>query len=244
MQTLKGKTVFIAVADSVVGRACARVLSMRGANICLAAANEDDAQRVAKELNGAPFSCVSLDVKDETSWQKAFAASVATHGALDIFVQCVGRYHGGSPIVETSLADFKDAIYDTGVAAWLGQKQAILTMRAGGAGGGIIHVTSLLGRDAIPNAAATCAASSGIVMSSKAAALECAKNKDKIVVNTVLAGPVDGDNGEHYPPVEDCLAGSLVSADDVAEAVLFYATDGAAYMTGTELPVEGGMLCQ
>ena len=81
-------------------------------------------------------------------------------------------------------------------------------------------------------------------MSARAAALECAKAGDGIVVNTVLAGPVQGDDGRCFPPT-DLLPDALpVTPQDVAAAVLFYATDGAAYMTGTELPVDRGMLCR
>ena len=81
-------------------------------------------------------------------------------------------------------------------------------------------------------------------MSARAAALECAKAADGIVVNTVLAGPVVGDHGRCFPASAVLPESPMVSPEDVAQAVLFYATDGAAYMTGTELPVDGGRLCR
>ncbi len=71
---------------------------------------------------------------------------------------------------------------------------------------------------------ATSVATAGILYSSKAAALECAREKDGIVVNAVLVGDVP--------------------ASDIAESVFFYATDGAAYMTGTDLPVDDGYLVE
>ena len=174
----------------------------------------------------------------EAAWESLFQRVHTELGELDIFVCCLDS-PTGSPICDTDLANFRDALYDTALDGWLGQKHAILNMR-GGSGGCILHVISVLARAPAEKAAGSCAGLAGVLMSSKAAALECAKNEDDIVVNTVLVGPL---------PEQDDLVERLggvvpISIDGVADTVLYLASDGAAYMTGTELAVDGGFLCQ
>ena len=242
MGSLGGKTAFISAATSVVGTACARLLAAEGARVCVADADHDAVARLAAELQAPDALGVALDMQDEASWTAALQRCAADLQAPHIVVLCSGAFHGGRPIVDTGLSVFREALYGSGFAAWLGQKQAVLALRAAGDGGAIIHVTSLLGRIAAEGAAGACAGSAGVVMSARAAALECAKAADGIVVNTVLSGPVAGDDGRCFPAGLTLPDAPTVAPEDVAAAVLFYATAGAAYMTGTELPVDGGRL--
>ena len=77
-------------------------------------------------------------------------------------------------------------------------------------------------------------------MSSKAAALECAKNNDDITVNTVLVGP-----RSKQEDLTQLLPGAgVVSPDAAADAILYFLSPDAAYLTGTEMAVDGGFLCQ
>ena len=241
MADLTGKTAFISAATSVVGRACATALSASGARVCLADADAAAAASLARTLAPAT-TFIGLDSCDEGSWQEATAHCLAELQALDILVHCEGCFDGSRPIIDTPLEDFKAALYGSGMAGWLALKHGILTMRKAGRGGAIVQVTSILGRVATANAAASCAAAAGVVMAARAAALECAKHGDGIVVNTVLAAPVAGDDGQSFPDANSVPGATVVAPGDVAEAVLFLASDGAAYMTGTELPVDGGFL--
>jgi NAD(P)-dependent dehydrogenase (short-subunit alcohol dehydrogenase family) len=235
MGLLTGKTAFISAAGSLVGQACASALFDCGARVCLA-----DADRAAIRLPGDPRKslAVDLDVQDEASWQTAFRSCQQELGSLDVVVLCDTGGRGSGRLVDTSLDAFRQILYGTGLVAWTGQKQAVIAMRQAGVGGAIVHVTSVLGVVAAPEAAAYCAGAAGTVMLARAGALECAKAADGIVINTVLSAPVNGEE-------RGCLSTvPRVSPADVAAAVVFYATDGAAYMTGTELPVDRGFVCQ
>jgi len=235
---LGGKTAFIAGASSAVGRACAVALAGCGAQICLADDDERRVSDVAATLGMPKVLALPLDFRDEASWRKALEDCLTGLGSLDVLVLCPSGRSGNGAIVDTSLESFRDTLYETGFTAWLGQKQGVLAMRAVARGGAIIHVTSVLGVMAAPGVAACCAGAAGSVMSARAAALECAKAGDGIVVNTVLCGAVEGCEPGHLPDAP------RVQPEDVAAAVVFYATDGARYMTGTELPVDGGLLCR
>ena len=235
MASLEGKTAFITAAGSAVGQACAAALAASGASLCLA-----DHDQTAIPTSDYPTRSLKLrlDLHTEASWQDAFRRCQQELGGLDVVVLCNAAGRGGGRIVDTSLDAFREVLYGTGLVAWIGQKQAVLAMRKAGQGGAIVHVSSVLGVIAAPDAAAFCAAAAGIVMSARAGALECAKAADGIVINTVLSAPVSAEDRGCLPDVPP------VEPEDVAAAVVFYATDGAAYMTGTELPVDAGLLCR
>ena len=166
VSSLSGKTAFVFGANCAIGQACAETLSVQGARLFTADHNDLD------------------DRGSDEAWQDLLQRSVKKLGRLDIYVHC-DPVAPGRPVCETPLSDFREALYDSALSAWLGQKHAILAMREHG-GGAIVQVISTLARAAAVNAAAGCAAHAGILMSSKAAALECAKHNDGIVINAVL----------------------------------------------------------
>ena len=180
----------------------------------------------------------NFDHLSDAGWATLMRQCLQKLGHLDIFICCAPRA-SGTPITDTSLDEFQATLYGSALTAWLGQKHAIMAMRAHGQPGAIVHITSILARSVAQNAAARSAAEAGILMSSKAAALECAKQQDNILVNTVLAGPIQEDG-----PQGLLRDSPLVGAADVAAAAVFLASDGARYTTGTELAVDRAMLAQ
>ncbi len=243
MGDLGGKTAFISAATTAVGRACAQALGSSGAALCLADPDLDAAQHLAAAIDAPAALATGLQPQSADSWSTATARCLSEFDRLDVLVLCAGPRAAESGISDTRLEDFRAALHGVGLAAWLGQKYGVLAMRAAGRGGAVVHVTSVLGRLAAPRAAAVCAGSAGVLMSARAAALECAKAGDGIVVNTVLTGPVAGDEEHCFSAAANVPDAVLVTPQDVAAAVLFYATHGAAYMTGTEIPVDGGRSC-
>lgn len=215
------RPVFVAGVDNAVGRAIATRFRAAGAAVFEAEAE-------------AP-----LDVLDPASWREALERCTASLGPPGIVALARHRVPR-SNLDSTSRAAFEASFVDLGTAGWLAQQQAILALRAAG-GGVLVHVLSVLARVAAPGVAAPCAASRGLLMSAKSAALECARARDGVVVNVVLAGRVEGD-AEHWPDGSLLPTAPVVTVDEIAAAVRFMACEGAAYMTGADLPVDGGFL--
>ncbi|MBT4740959.1 MAG: SDR family oxidoreductase [Rhodospirillaceae bacterium] len=223
MTDLSNKVAFVAGARSSIGRACISALRSAGAQICAVGAGDADRN-------------LDVDVYDAESWDEAFDTCVKTLGRLDVLViPTAGK--SSPPIEDAALAGFVSTHRAMVVPAFLAQNRGIVAMRKAGNGGAVVHVIPAAARAGLEGAVAACTASAGILFSSKSASLECAKEKDGIVVNAVLVGPVAGEPQLPYP--KDVAA---VPPQAVADAVLFYATDGAVYMSGMDLPVDGGFL--
>lgn len=225
MTDMKSKTVFVAEGANPVAQACVARFRAEGAQICV--------------VNGSGGDLgVEVDVQSEASWEAAFATCRAELGGPDIIV--IPSFASGSVGIDTlDVEDFVTVHRSMAVPAFLAQNKGILAMRGAGIEGAVIHILPAAARAAVGNAAAVCTAAAGILFSSKSAALECAKAKDGIVVNALLAGPVDdADELDYGVHVES------VSPDQIAEAALFFAAEGAVYMTGMDLPVDNGLVAQ
>lgn len=223
MSDLSNKVAFVTNGDSAIARACVDVLSAAGAKVCVA-------DRGAADLT------VKVDMRDPDSWDAAYTTCIEELGGLDVLVIPTPAAPSSS-IEDMPFQDFVESHRSMAIPTFLAQNRGILAMRGVGKGGAIVHVIPAAARAGLEGAVAACTASAGILFSSKSAALECAKAKDGIVVNTVLVGPVAGEPPLPYP--NDLAA---VPPQSIADAVLFYATDGAVYMSGMDLPVDNGFL--
>lgn len=225
MSDLTGKVAFIVNAEHAVGQACVAKLRAAGVRICAAGAGEAD-------LN------VSVDPMDSDSWDTVYTKCINELGGLDVLViPTLGK--ASASIESDSLSDFKATHRGMAVPAFLAQNRGVIAMRSTGQGGAIVHVIPAAARAALDGASAACTASAGILFAAKSASLECAKAKDGLVVNAILVGQLDGENALPYG-----ADATVIKPAEVADAVLFYATDGAVYMSGMDLPVDGGLLAQ
>jgi len=179
------------------------------------------------------------------------------HGRLDVLVNNAGIGIASS-IVELSLADWQrqQAINLDGV--FLGIKHAIPLMRDGG-GGSIINMSSVAGLKGSARLSAYNATKGGVRLLTKGVALECAEERWNIRVNSVHPGIIDTpiwtkltgealQPGSNSPSIDvNALAetgvptGVLGSPRDIANGVLFLASDESAYVTGTELVIDAGL---
>jgi NAD(P)-dependent dehydrogenase (short-subunit alcohol dehydrogenase family) len=155
-----------------------------------------------------------------------------------------------------SLTDFQrqQAINVDGV--FLGVKHGLLAMRAAGHGGSIINMSSVAGLKGAPTLAAYSATKGAVRMFTKAVALECAAAKDGVRVNSVHPGIIETPiwlviagvpGGGNAPPDLDALSAMAVplgvkgQPEDIAQGVLWLASDDARYVTGAELVIDGGL---
>ena len=246
---LADKVALITGGASGMGAGMARLFARQGARVVVADMLEDEGKKVVGEITAANGAAMfqRLDVSSEAEWQAAIAATLAAYGRLDILVNDAGI--SGSAV---------DDLFDT--AAWqrimavnatgtfLGMKFAIPEMKKAG-GGSIVNISSISGVTGQRGIHVAYNASKGAVRTlTKAAAVQ--HGRDRIRVNSVHPGlmPPMRTSGRTADPVvrakmlEGVPLRRAGEVEEVANAVLFLASDEASYITGVELYVDGGFL--
>jgi NAD(P)-dependent dehydrogenase (short-subunit alcohol dehydrogenase family) len=195
------------------------------------------------EQGGATVVAADFDVTSVEGWEQGLAALGDAHGRLDILVTISeAKYDTPTPIAETSLEEFRAVNRDNVEAAFLANRYGVVKMREFGNGGSIVNVAPATATIGISGQAAYCASANGIRMMTRGAALSCCDAKDRIRVNCVQAGRIEG------TPSGDVMANAHVplgragTVEDIAEAVGFLASEEAYYITGYILPIDGGLL--
>ena len=217
-----------------------------------------DGTAVADAVDGA---YVRLDVTDEDSWIAAVAFARKAFGGLDILVNNAGIFWM-KPIIDTALEDFRRMQQVNVEGVFLGLKHAIpaIAERAQrwDGGGSIINLSSVAGLVGQAGGLAYNASKGAVRLMTKSAALECARGGLKIRVNSVHPGIIDTPmmagaaaaisqrTGEGSNSTMERFAlshplGRLGRDIDIANAIKFLASDAAAFMTGSEVVVDGGM---
>jgi NAD(P)-dependent dehydrogenase (short-subunit alcohol dehydrogenase family) len=249
---LEGKVAFISGGARGLGEADVRRFVQEGARVAFGDILEEAGRALESELrgNGAQILFTPLDVTSEKQWERALQATVENFGRLDILVNNAAT--GGPGSIEDTTRTFWDrimAVNLTGV--FLGTKVAIPWMRETG-GGSIVNISSQMGITASTNSNVVYQTSKGAVrMFSKAAAIQHAD--DNIRVNSVHPGPIatekmlagiseNPDQGRYL--VDRVPIGRLGTPEEVANGVLFLASDESSFITGTELLIDGGWVAQ
>jgi 3alpha(or 20beta)-hydroxysteroid dehydrogenase len=234
-----GRTVLVSGAARGQGAEEARRFAAEGARVVLGDVLDDEGAVVAKEIGDAA-TYVHLDVTDEASWA---AAVEACGGSLHVLVNNAGILGAFTPIVDTSLADFQRTLDVNLIGTFLGIKHGGRAIAASG-GGAIVNISSVSGMWGTPFAGSYVASKWAARGLTKTAALEL--GRDGVRVNSIHPGGVRtpmteavGDDGNNawYRRLPIPRIGTV---DDIAGAVLFLASDDAAYITGTELVIDGG----
>ncbi len=252
-----GKVALITGGASGIGRGCAERLAGEGATVIISDIQDDLGNETAAAIAAAGGACTYLhhDVTSEDAWIEVIGSMERRHGGLHVLVNNAGIGIGGS-IVEMTLADWQrqQAINLDGV--FLGIKHAIPLMRTVG-GGSIINMSSVAGLKGNARLAAYNATKGGVRLLTKGVALECAQERWNIRVNSVHPGVIDTpiwtkvvpaslEPGANAVDVAEMAAAAVPTGVagqplDIANAVLFLASDDSSYITGTELVVDGGL---
>ncbi|MEE2890773.1 MAG: glucose 1-dehydrogenase [Pseudomonadota bacterium] len=255
MGRVAGKVALITGGASGIGRACAERLAEEGAIAIVTDIQDALGAEVVTGIRaaGGEAEYHPHDVTDEAAWMRVIDAVVAAHGGLHVLVNNAGIGVGGS-IVEMELSEWQrqQAINLDGV--FLGVKHGIRAMREAG-GGSIINMSSVAGLKGAPNLAAYNATKGGVRLFTKGVALECAHAGWNIRVNSVHPGIIDTPiwtkvnpdflaEGENAVDVEAMAraavpGGRLGKPLDIANGVLYLASDESSYVSGTELVIDG-----
>ena len=192
---------------------------------------------------------VSLDVTSEENWNQAVAATVARFGKLDILVNNAGIFPLGN-VEDTTVEMWDQVMAINGKGVFLGTKAVIPVMRKAG-GGSIINISSVAGLIGSARAAAYGATKGAVRIFTKSTAVQYAK--EGIRANSVHPGIIDTpmtvptiliDDASREAQMERTPLGRLGQSEDVANGVLFLASDESSFMTGSELVIDGGLTAQ
>jgi len=244
MRMLEGRVALVTGASRGIGRAIAGALAKKGATVIAAARGEHAAEAVAEiAAAGGKAEAVTLDVTDQASVDAAVFGTLERHGRLDILVNNAGIAR--DQLVLRMKREDWDAVIATNLSAAYTCVQAVLKPMIKQRGGRIVNVTSVVGQAGNAGQVNYAASKAGLIGLTKALALEVASRN--ITVNAVAPGLIETDMtraisaGAHEDWAARIPLKRLGTPDDVANAVLFLASDEAAYITGHVLAVNGGM---
>lgn len=240
-----GRIALVTGAAEGIGEACARTLADQGATVILSDINVAKGEGVAKAIgNGARF--MALDVSDLEAWEAVIAAIVREFGGLDILVNNAGGSFAIGPIGGQSLASHQKTLAVNVTGTWSGIRSVESAMAARG-GGSIVNISSIDGFMGIRDMASYVAAKHAVLGLTRALAMELGEKG--IRVNSVHPGITATPVVLAAPPATKARLDKALDSqpikrmgqpEDIANAVLFFASDDSSYCTGTSLVVDGG----
>ncbi len=251
MLRFEGKVAIVTGAASGFGEAIAKSFATEGASVVIADVNEEDGKRVVSQIEEAGVRALFIrtDVSRARDVRAMIEAAIGTFGGLDILVNNAGFSHRAMPMWDLPEEEF-DRVFATNTkGVYLGVKYAVPALRA--RGGGVIVNTASIGAVAPrPGVTAYNATKGAVVTMTRGLAVELAPFKIRVnAVNPVASetGFVRGAMGvDTFPEgvrkslIAGIPLGRLTEPGDVAAAVLFLASDEAAFLTGVCLDVDGG----
>lgn len=251
IMNLEGRVALVTGSTTGIGEACARALSEAGAAVMISGRNEARGLAVLESLraDGGVAEFRQADLRDDDACDTLIAETISRLGGLDILVNNAGILYTANALATTNeqlLETFAVNVH----ALFFLSRAAIAHMKAHG-GGAIVNIASEWGLNGEPNHVAYCASKGAVLQITRCMALDHAT--DNIRVNSVCPGEI------HTQMVDDILAAQggdpkerlralaagipmrrLASPDEVARCVRFLASEEASYVTGANLPVDGG----
>lgn len=250
---LAGKTALITGGASGIGKAVAETFAEQGAAVVIADVDAERGRAVADALS-ARFEL--LDVRDEDAWRRVTAAILDRLGRLDVLVNNAGTGGSGGSIEEAGVEDWDRVMDINAKGVFLGCKHGVAAMKDNDAptGGSIVNMSSIAGLVGAPAIPVYSASKGAVRLLTKSVALHCAKRGYGIRCNSVHPSYTDTPmvdrmvDGHHTPErlrqaIEAAAPlGRMGAPADVAGAVLYLASDDSAFVTGSELTVDGGIV--
>ena len=242
---LSDKVAIITGASRGIGRVIAAALAAQGAKVVASARNAEALESLAAEIKaqGGDVVAVVADVAVEADANNLIEQAVANYGKVDILINNAGITRDGL-LLRMKSEDW-DAVLDTNLKGAFLCTRAAAKFMSKQRSGRIINVSSVVGEMGNAGQANYCASKAGLLGLTKSVARELARRN--VTVNAVTPGFIVTDMTENMTEkareamTEQIPLGRLGEAEDVANAVLFLASDQSSYITGQVLGVNGGM---
>lgn len=257
-----GKVALITGGARGIGAECARVLAAVGASVMvtdvLTTAGRDTVAAIQAAGGKAVYR--DLDVTREEEWIATIAATIETFGGFEVLVNNAGIEIMG-PVADVPHEEFRRIMSINVDGVFLGTKHAVTAMRPGGKagrGGSIINISSVAGLIGVPWLSAYGASKGAVRIMTKDVAVECGRLGYGIRCNSIHPGVVASEMADSFFRKNCALAGGVSMENmqaaflaahpigrmgvprDIANAVRFLAADASSWITGVELPVDGG----
>lgn len=259
-QEFSGKVAIITGAGAGIGAASAVAFAREGAAVVVVDIDEQAGNRVVQQIRsaGGEAICVQADVSDSAAVQQVPPATVAAFGGIDILHNNAGIQHYGT-VVTTSEEDWDRVLGINLKSYYLFAKYCVPEMEKRG-GGAIVNTSSVQAEACQQNVAAYAASKAGILALTRSMGVDLASKN--IRANAVCPGSVDTPMlrwaadylipGDAPDKVEKAIVdwgakhpiGRVARAEEIAEVVLFLASDRASFVTGAALRVDGGLLAK
>lgn len=247
---LNGKTAIVTGGGSGIGRATAELFAREGARVVVADYRHDTGEATVRAIKAAGGDAlfVAVDVSDPPQVERMVQAALDAYGGIDILFNNAGMLAFGT-VADTDPEVWNRVISVNLTGVYLCSRAVLPNMIARG-GGSIVNTSSSTGaHDAKDNTAAYVASKGGVTLLTRAMAIDHAKNN--VRVNAIAPGPTD------TPMLRDNLPGAMREAfartfpmgrlgkpEELAQAVLFLASDEASFVTGAILAVDGGQTAE
>ena len=246
--TLENKTAIVVGAANGIGRAAALAFAAAGARVACADVEDDGAKATVAEIEraGARALPVHLDVTAGASCRAAVATTVQRFGGLDVLLYGAADSDKTGTVLDMAEAAWDRVLRVNLTGAFLMVKAALPAMIAGG-GGSVILIASQLGRVGSPGRPAYCATKGALIQLAKVLATDHAAQG--IRANTLSPGAIETRRMlARYKDMDEArrvmgpkhLLGRLGRPDEIARAAVYLASDASAFMTGSDLLIDGG----
>jgi NAD(P)-dependent dehydrogenase (short-subunit alcohol dehydrogenase family) len=247
---LRGKVAIVTGGTSGIGRDTAVLFAKAGAKVVVAGRREAEGKKTIDLIRaaGGDGLLVKTDVSRAADVRALVQKTVEEFGRLDVAFNNAGIEGSWSPIAEQSEEEWDSTIDINLKGVWLCLKYEIQQMLKQGGGGAIVNMASVAGFIGSAGAATYCASKHGVMALTKSAALETARSG--IRVNVVCPAVIETPMGERLwgAPEAKKFAlglhpiGRFGRPEEIADAVLWMCSDGASFMTGQSLVLDGGFL--
>ncbi len=241
MSRVDGKVSLVSGGASGIGRAVCQTLAREGATVVVADIDEAGGEQTVNSI-GSSAVFMRLDVTSESQWQRVVAKTMERLGKLNVLVNCAGIGFSGI-FEETLLEDWNKIVAVNMTGLFLGCKHGVIGMKASAVIAGVVGGGDI---------AAYSATKGGVTLLSKSVALSCAERGSNIRCNSIHPTYVDSEMldpiAELYPNrdamrsamSENIPLGRMATPQDIANPILFLASDESAMMTGSTVMVDGG----